>query len=40
MIAGCITLSEVEKANQSQPITFHEIVTAAFFLEAARTKLI
>ena len=31
-------LSEVEKANQSQPITFHEIVTAAFFLEAARTK--
>ena len=31
-------LNEVEKANQSQPITFHEIVTAAFFLEAARTK--
>ncbi|MDP6440862.1 MAG: Mur ligase family protein [Pelagibacteraceae bacterium] len=31
-------LSEVEKVNRGQPITFHEIVTAAFFLEAARTK--
>jgi len=31
-------LSEVEKVNQGQSITFHEIVTAAFFLEAARTK--
>ena len=31
-------LSEVEKINKDQPITFHEIITAAFFLEAARTK--
>lgn len=31
-------LSEVEKVNKGQPITFHEIITAAFFLEAARTK--
>ena len=31
-------LSEVEKVNKDQPITFHEIITAAFFLEAARTN--
>ena len=31
-------LSEVEKVNKGQPITFHEIITAAFFLEASRTK--
>ena len=31
-------LSEVEKINKGQPITFHEIITAAFFLEASRTK--
>ena len=31
-------LSEVEKVNKNQPITFHEIITAAFFLEAAKTK--
>ena len=30
-------LSEVEKTNNGQPITFHEIITAAFFLNAART---
>ena len=31
-------LNEVEKVNKGQPITFHEIVTAAFFLGASRTK--
>tara|TARA_B100000686_G_scaffold219630_1_gene226643 strand:- start:3769 stop:5052 length:1284 start_codon:yes stop_codon:yes gene_type:complete len=31
-------LTEVEKVNKDLPITFHEIITAAFFLEAARTN--
>ena len=31
-------LNEVEKINKGNPITFHEIITAAFFLEAAKTK--
>ena len=31
-------LGEVEKVNKGRLITFHEIVTAAFFLGAARTK--
>ena len=31
-------LTEVEKVNKDQPITFHEIITAVFFLEASRTK--
>ena len=31
-------LGEVEKVNKGRLITFHEIVTAAFFLEASKTK--
>ena len=31
-------LSEVEKINKGKSITFHEIITAAFFLEASRNE--
>ena len=31
-------LTEVEKINQGQSITFHEFISACFFLEAARNK--
>ena len=31
-------LNEVEKINNNKQITFHEIITAAFLLEASRTK--
>ena len=33
-------LSEVEKVNKDQPITFHEIITAAYFLKRQEQKLI
>ena len=31
-------LSEVEKFNKDQPITFHEIITAAFFFRGSKNK--
>ena len=34
----CKLLLEVEKVNKQKPITFFEILTAAFFLGASRTK--
>ncbi len=31
-------LTEVEKVNKDQAITFHEFICACFFLEASRNK--